>query len=296
MTVSGPAARNLITSAIGQAERVLPDLVSLLLCPWCLSDGLVLCAKSLDDGRVVEGELQCGACGRSTHIHEGIWDAMGPHTMARSPAQLTNRLGFVASGYERWWRTRSLRLLSGRTFPISEELAELDRALDSVASQPGIMLDVACSEGLYARHLATAPDTTVVAVDHGMAFLRAMRRRPDAHNVCAVRAPAQHLPFRTGAFDAVAMGGSLNEIGDRSAAVAEMARVSRAGGRLFSMSLTAATSRPGRWLQALLRPNGIEFPSAAETVALFERNDCAIDQPTRTDRVVLRLAATRATE
>ena len=109
----------------------------------------------------------------------------------------------------------------------------------------------------------------------------------------AVRALAQHVPLETGAVDGIAIGASLNEIGDIDGAIREASRVSREGARLFSMSLTNATTRSGRFLQRLAGSSGIVFPTRESTLAFFESNDFVVDSPIRTDRVVVRLTATK---
>ncbi len=234
---------------------------------------------------------------------DGIIDAMGTHRMARTPAQLLNRTAPVARGYEALWRTRALGLLAGRPLPIEEELAELLTAVSPVlpadvaagaraAGERPVVLDAACSEGLYGRHLAHH-GAEVVLVDHSRAFLRSALRRCRAEGVAehvtAVRAPVQHLPRPDTSVDAVVMGGSLNEIGDRVAAMAELVRVLRPGGRLFTMSLVPATGRVGRAVQAALRCSGVTFPRRAETVALLGPSMRLVDE--RLDGIVLRLTA-----
>ena len=88
------------------------------------------------------------------------------------------------------------------------------------------------------------------------------------------------------------MGASLNEIGDQSTAVGEMARVLLPAGAVFSMSLTTATTSFGRLIQRVLGPAGITVPTADATVEMFERAGLTIDSR-RLDRIVLRVAATR---
>jgi ubiquinone/menaquinone biosynthesis C-methylase UbiE len=181
--------------------------------------------------------------------------------------------------------------MADRPFPISEELAELVAAL-----RPGpgrVMVDVACSEGLYARALAAA-GSTVIALDHSRPFLKRVveRARHDDLPIAAVRGLAQHLPVGDGAVVGVGIGGSLNEIGDKADAVAEAARVLSPDGRLFSMSLVAARTSRGRAVQRLAGAAGIDFPSETVTVDLAERAGLTpIDQ--RRDGVVLRLTAER---
>ena len=232
-----------------------------------------------------------------TRRSDGILDAMAGRRPSRTAAQLLNRLAPVALLYERCWRVRSLSLLAGRPFPVAEELAELSTALAGALRPGALVLDVACSEGLYGRHLAHA-GADVALVDHSVAFLRRALARSEregiGERVDAVRALAAHLPFADGVADAVVIGGSLNEIGDAGAALAEAVRVLRPGGRLFLMSLVPDRTMPGRLVQALTVPAGIRYPSAARTVGLLGPGARLLEE--RLDGVVLRLTAERTPE
>lgn len=130
----------------------------------------------------------------------------------------------------------------------------------------------------------------VFAVDHSRPFLRRTVARAGDLPVVAVRAIAQHLPFVSGSLDGSAMGGSLNEIGDQGDAVSELARVVRAGGPVFSMSLSTATTTAGRALQRVLGPLGISVTSVPATRALFTDTGAEIVDE-RLDRIVLRVTA-----
>ncbi len=224
-------------------------------------------------------------------VELGIWHAIGRDRAPRTLAQVTNIAPVVPEMYEAIWRCRSLGLLSGRTFTIAEELAEMRAAVGPV--DRGLVIDVGCSEGLYARGLA-AEGARVIAIDHSHGFLRRLLHRAamSGVHVAAVRALAQRLPVLDGHADAVVVGGSLNEIGDRAGALSEAARVLRPGGRLFVMSLTKATSPAGRVVQMTMRASGIVFPSAQTTIEEIEAVDLKIVDH-RTDRVVSRITAER---
>lgn len=233
-----------------------------------------------------------GPHGQDPSIVElGIWHAIGRDRAARTLAQLTNIAPVVPEMYEAIWRCRSLGLLSGRTFTVAEEIAEMRAAIGNVDG--GLVIDVGCSEGLYARHLAH-DGARVIAIDHSQGFLRRLLHRAamDGVHVAAVRALAQRLPVRDGHADAVVVGGSLNEIGNRAGALSEAARVLRPGGRLFVMSLTQATSPAGRVVQRTMRASGIVFPSAQTMVEEIEAAGLKVLDH-RTDRVVSRLTAER---
>ncbi len=269
---------------------MLLTILPLLRCPFC-AEGSVSASRIVegDDVRIDNGTLACAACGRTTEVIDRVWQAMGDHTWSKTVAQISNVTPPTPQIYERLWRVRSLSLLSGRSFPNDEELLELTDALRPEAGK--VFVDVACSEGLYARALA-ARGATVIAVDHSRPFLRRVIHRTGDLPIVAVRAMAQHLPIVSGGLDGAGMGASLNEIGDQLTAVAEMARVVRPGGAVFSMSLTTATTRRGRIIQRVLAPSGIRVPTADATVAMFEQAGLRVDSR-RLDRIVLRVAATR---
>jgi SAM-dependent methyltransferase len=276
------------------AKLIAPMLRSALphlRCPFCAGGPVVVSSTNgsarPSTDRIDDATLICQACSRTTEVHERVWHAMADHAWSKTPAQISNVVPPTPQLYERLWRVRSLSLLSGRKFPVEEELAELVAALRPMPGQ--VFADVACSEGLYARTIA-ATGATVFAVDHSRPFLRRMVARAGDLPVIAVRAMAQHLPFVSGVLDGSAMGGSLNEIGDQSMAVAELARVVKPGGGVFSMSLSTATTAPGRVLQRILGPMGISVPTKEATLALFVDAGAEIVDE-RLDRIVVRVTA-----
>ena len=141
------------------------------------------------------GGATCRRCGRHAPARNGVWEAMGDRRAPSTPAQLLNRLPLVARRYESWWRVRSLDLLSGRPFPLPDELSELVAAIGPADGLP--VLDLACSEALYGRALA-ARGAHVVAVDHSRAFLRQAAVRAAADGVSLVRVRARPSTCRCG--------------------------------------------------------------------------------------------------
>jgi 2-polyprenyl-6-hydroxyphenyl methylase/3-demethylubiquinone-9 3-methyltransferase len=191
-------------------------------------------------------------------------------TLERSPrlgpAQRSNLLATTAMLYEPLWRRRSLALLSGGAIGTPRELAELRRWAGTLGE--GRLLDVGSSSGLYARTIAAAaPQLEVHALDVSLAFLRELRRRAQRQGVevVPVHGDAEGLPYRDGAFAAVAVGGTLNELRDPRRALVDQARVLHRGGALWQMFLVAAERPRGRRLQRLLSTGGIAFPTE-ETV------------------------------
>lgn len=185
------------------------------------------------------------------------------------PAQRSNHLVLTARFYEPLWRHRSLALLTRGAYTTARELALMRRWL---APQPGERaLDAACSSALYARALhAEQPELELHAVDLSEPFLRVARERAAAEGVplTLLQADVQALPYRDAAFDLVACGGSLNEFLDLEAALRELARVLRPGGRLWLMYVARAESWPGRALQGTLQLSGLRFPAAERVTAV----------------------------
>ncbi|PMP78601.1 MAG: methyltransferase type 11, partial [Roseiflexus castenholzii] len=151
-------------------DALLPDL----RCPICAGALDLGDARRDAAGEIISGTLHC-VCGAVYPIRDGIADFLGP---PRPPtiAQLTNELSATAWAYERLWRPFALTLLSGESFPYQRELALVTEWIE--ATRGGLMVDVACSNGLYARALARAIRHVpghVVGIDHARPMLREAR-------------------------------------------------------------------------------------------------------------------------
>lgn len=250
------------------------DLLPVLSCPRCGAHPLTLLGALTDDhsDEILAGALRCTRCSTQTAIRDGIWDALGDEPLPMTPAQITNYVPLTATIYERGWRRLALSLMSGRHFPWREELT-LMREL--VQPQPGnVYIDVACSEGLYARALAR-PGVIVAGIDHAWAFVRQARQRArdQGLRISYIRAAAEVLPFASSSAHGVVMGGSLNELDDQRCALHEIRRVLNPDGRFFTMNLVQAGSVWGRALQRALGSGGIVFPSLATLAEWFKRAD-----------------------
>lgn len=129
----------------------------------------------------------------------------------------------------------------------------LVRALDL---KPGDrMLDVAVGTGDVALEaLAAHPGVVAVGVDPALAMLRLgadkLRARAGSAAWHLAGGDACRLPFRTGVFAGAAIAFGIRNVRDRLAALQEMARVTRAGGRVGVLELQVPDHGP---LQPLAR-------------------------------------------
>ncbi|MBC3192210.1 class I SAM-dependent methyltransferase [Pseudonocardia sp. C8] len=117
-------------------------------------------------------------------------------------------------------------------------LAAYDDALfDAAAIGSGDrVLDIGCGTGSTSRHAARLAATgSVLGVDLSSAMVDVARRRAAATghaNVVFAQADAQVHPFEAGAFDVAVGRTSAMFFGDRVAALANIGRALRPGGRL----------------------------------------------------------------
>ncbi|WP_026425790.1 demethylmenaquinone methyltransferase [Actinokineospora inagensis] len=126
-------------------------------------------------------------------------------------------------GFDRRWRETTRQVL---------DASPGEKVLDLAAG-------TAVSTVEYARSGAWC-----VAADFSLEMLRGGTGR----GVPRVAADAFHLPFASDAFDAVTVSFGLRNMADTVAALAEMYRVVRPGGRLVICEVSQPPARPVRWL------------------------------------------------
>lgn len=134
----------------------------------------------------------------------------------------------ISLGLDRVWRRRTRQVME---------------------PQPGErILDLAAGTGVSTAELADRTSCRPVACDFSLGMLRAGRARKNRHNVPFVAGDALHLPFPDGVFDAVTITFGLRNVADTGAALREMARVVRPGGRLVVCEFSRPTSAPFRFV------------------------------------------------
>jgi demethylmenaquinone methyltransferase / 2-methoxy-6-polyprenyl-1,4-benzoquinol methylase len=139
-----------------------------------------------------------------------------------------------------------------------------------------VVLDLAAGTGTSSRTFTKA-GAYCIACDFSLGMLRVGARQP-ALSVRLVAGDALDLPFADGAFDAVTISFGLRNVADTGAALAEMLRVTRPGGRLVVCEFSHL--RPGgldalygqyltRALPAMARrlsPNAEAYDYLAESI------------------------------
>jgi demethylmenaquinone methyltransferase / 2-methoxy-6-polyprenyl-1,4-benzoquinol methylase len=114
------------------------------------------------------------------------------------------------------------------------------------------MLDLACGTGDITFALAgqlAAGRVVGLDITQGMLGI-AERKRDDlkVENINFVRADIMKIPFRDESFDCVTAGYALRNVPDIEAALSEIQRVLRPGGRFYSLDFAHPRSKLYRWL------------------------------------------------
>jgi ubiquinone/menaquinone biosynthesis C-methylase UbiE len=109
------------------------------------------------------------------------------------------------------------------------------RSFELLAPAPGaVLLDVGCGTGDDARALArlVAPGGRVVGVDGSARAIAWARQGDHLEGLALEVADAHNLPYPDGEFDGCRAERTLQHLDDPERGLAEMARVTRAGGRV----------------------------------------------------------------
>ncbi|MBI5594059.1 MAG: methyltransferase domain-containing protein [Deltaproteobacteria bacterium] len=112
-----------------------------------------------------------------------------------------------------------------------------------------VVLDIGCGAGVdtILAAMMTGPEGRVVGVDIVPEMLQRAEnnlKRVDLKNVTFQSATGEHLPFPDDYFDVVLSNGVINLIPDKDAAMREIMRVLKAGGRLMIADQVMAGGTP----------------------------------------------------
>jgi len=164
-----------------------------------------------------------------------------------------------------------VRELMGESFhPGGPELTA--RTVADMRLQPGArVLDVACGTGLSTFLLARDHGAVAVGLDLGQDNLDAARAADDAArlDVSFVLGDAAKLPFEDASFDAVLCECALSTFDDKPAVLAEIARVTRHGGRLGLSDMAVYGALPPRVAE-------LAGPWACLDAGTVEETQCAV--------------------
>lgn len=128
-------------------------------------------------------------------------------------------------------------------------------------SDGGVALDIGSGPGNVTSALgrAAGPDGLALGVDVSEAMLARAVAAEASANVGFLRADAQHLPFREAVADAVVSLAALQLIPDTNAALTEMVRVLKSGGRLAIMVPTASVGPIAKLVELVPAAAGLHF-------------------------------------
>jgi len=155
-------------------------------------------------------------------------------TLAKRRSDVASMFDGVAARYD----------LANDVLSLGQDRAWRRAVLAAVDARPGErVLDLAAGTGTSSEPFALA-GATVVPTDLSLGMLRVGKQRRPA--LSFVAADALQLPYADGVFDAVTISFGLRNVEDTAAALAEMRRVTRPGGRLVVCEFSSPTWGPFR--------------------------------------------------
>lgn len=219
---------------------------------------------------------ECPHCSAKFAKRDGYIDLTAEETTSSTPidailAQLVPqnlkqnifRLQTLPGLYERGWR--DMFQLAG--FPGAQK--EIDMFLDFAQPHPDAnVLDLSCGSGILTRPLVKSGQFAhVVAADYSDAMARQTvahaRRDVSLAQFDVVRANVLSLPFGDGAFDVVHASAALHCYPKLPDALAEIYRVTKAGGKFFATTFFKGAYTSGDGAQkivgAFVRPGSEAF-------------------------------------
>ncbi len=162
-----------------------------------------------------------------------------------SRATLAKRRADVAAMFDRVAKNYDL---ANDVLSLGQDRAWRTLVVEAVDPRPGqLILDLAAGTGTSSEPFASA-GATVIPTDLSIGMLSVGKRRKPALDFVA--ADALQLPYADASFDAVTISFGLRNVEDTGAALSEMRRVTKPGGRLVVCEFSTPTFRPFRVLYA----------------------------------------------
>lgn len=169
-----------------------------------------------------------------------------------------------------------------RVLASSEAAGLAERRHDLLAPARGATIELGAGTGLNLEHYPPAvTELVLVEPSEHMARKLGARVAASGRSVRVVRAGAERLPFEDGRFDTAVATLVLCTIPDPEAALAEVARVLRPGGRLlFLEHVRSDEDGVARWQDRLERPWGFLADGChpnRDTLAALERSPLTVE-------------------
>lgn len=205
-----------------------------------------------------ENRIVCSSC-RADFPREGRLIDLAPvERTARNFPGLAMESPLIVSIYESclWRRNPVLAFFMGITFDREYDIASASLRLRG----DDAVLDLACGTGIYGRRVAEGlPEGMVVGIDLSLPMLSYARRRfceEGLENYLLIHGDAVKIPLPDESMDAAICGGALHLFPDPEAAVLEVCRVLKGGGRF-----TVSVFSPGK---------GVFFESISLMIHMME--------------------------
>lgn len=204
----------------------------------------------------------------------GYLDLLDTDLESTGPTQDLMVTRLVPAIYERYWRPALGRVVKGVTGPGMAEEMRIARLLLGLG-EGDTVLDIACGPGNFTRGFArtVGPSGLALGIDGSPTMLERggeELRRGDASNLVLIRGDATALPFRDESIDAACCFAALHLFSDPFAALDEIGRVLRPGGRvaLLTSVRRELTLRPLK--PVLERASGMRIFEGDEIVGALE--------------------------
>ena len=159
---------------------------------------------------------------------------MSRASLEKKPREVASMFDGIARRYD----------LTNNVISLGQDRRWRRATVDAIAAFPGErVLDLAAGTGTSSEPLV-ADGVLVVPCDFSIGMLEVGKQRNPELNFTA--GDAMHLPFADESFDAVTISFGLRNVSDTSAALAEMLRVVRPGGRIVICEFSDPTWAPFR--------------------------------------------------